>query len=723
MTVDFSHQIATELSLQEWQVRNAIELFDEGNTIPFVARYRKERTGELDEEELRKVQERHNYLRSLEERKAEVLRLIEEQGKLTPELAEKIQEAVKMQTVEDLYRPFRPKRRTRATIARERGLEPLAELISAQEGSGVDLDQLAQAYINLEQEVPDSKAALAGAKDILAEEVADAPEIRGVLRKLTWQTGMIVSTASGQDQAGVYQMYAEYQEPLSKVPPHRILALNRGEREELLRVQVVVSEPSQLVDAILNQVLRAAVSPWQEIWAEIVEDAYKRLLAPSLEREIRSELTEKAETQAINVFAQNLRALLLQPPIRGRRVLAIDPGYRTGCKVAVVNEYGDLLATETIYPHPPQQRWAEAKKLVSALVAERGVLLIAIGNGTASRETEQLAAEIIKEISSNSADLQYVIVSEAGASVYSASPLAREELPDLDVSLRGAVSIARRVQDPLAELVKIEPKAIGVGQYQHDVNQSQLAETLAGVVESAVNYVGVNLNTASPALLSYVAGVSSAVAKNMVSYRQEHGPFSSRAELLKVPRLGPATFRQCAGFLRIPESPYPLDNTAVHPESYQLTERILAQFGFTVADLKETRVAEVHQALSQADPKAVAEQLEAGIPTVRDILAAIFKPGRDPRDEMPAPILRTDVLSLEDLQPGMQLKGTVRNVVDFGAFVDIGVKQDGLVHISQLSDRYVKHPLEVVSVGDVVTVRVLEVDLQRQRIALSMKPI
>ncbi len=700
--------IAKEFGLSEWQVANTIELFDSGNTIPFVARYRKEQTGELDEEVLRRLQERLSYLRTLEARKQEVVRLIEEQGKLTPELQTAIAAATILQQVEDIYRPFRPKRRTRATVAKEKGLEPLADLLWAQQDRGISLAEIAQQYVDATKEVMTAADALAGAGDILAERIADDPVIRQRLRALTWQKGEIVSAPAGEDPQGVYRMYAEFREPLRKLPPHRILALNRGEKEEVLKVQIVLADPAEPVNAIMHLVVKPD-SPWPELLAEIAQDAYKRLLAPSIERELRNELTERAEAQAIEVFARNLRALLLQPPVKGHVVLGIDPGFRTGCKVAVVNPYGDLLEVATIYPHPPQKQWDAAQETLAALVAKYGVSLIAIGNGTASRETEQLAVELIAALAGKGqTNLHYLIVNEAGASVYSASSLAREELPELDVSLRGAVSIARRVQDPLAELVKIDPKSIGVGQYQHDVNQTKLAQTLGGVVESCVNYVGVDLNTASPALLSYVAGITPQVAKNIVVYRQEHGGFRSRAELLKVPRLGPATFQQCAGFLRISDGEEPLDNTAVHPESYELARKILADYPDKAL-------------LETATPAEIAAKYGAGQPTVRDIIASLLKPGRDPRAELPPPILRKDVLSLADLKPGMELKGTVRNVVDFGVFVDLGVEQDGLVHISQLSEKYVKHPLDVVSIGDVVTVRVLDIDHQRQRIALTMK--
>lgn len=700
--------IAQELKLNEWQVANTIELFDSGNTIPFVARYRKEQTGELDEEVLRRLQERLAYLRALEARKQEILRLIEEQGKLTAELRAEIEAATIVQQVEDIYRPYRPKRRTRASVAKEKGLEPLADLIWTQRDLGSSLEQIAEEYLNADKEVVTSADALSGARDILAERIADDAEIRQKLRALTWQKGEMVSSLAGEDPQGVYQMYAEYREPLRKLPPHRVLALNRGEKDEVLKVQINLADHAEPVNAIVRLVVKPD-SPWPAVLAEIAEDAYKRLIAPSIERELRNELTQRAEAQAIEVFARNLRALLLQPPLKGHVVLGIDPGFRTGCKVAVVNSYGDLLEVATIYPHPPQKQVAQAQQTLAALVAKYEVSLIAIGNGTASRETELLVVELLAALARDGRQkVQYIIANEAGASVYSASPLAREEFPDLDVSMRGAVSIARRVQDPLAELVKIDPKSIGVGQYQHDVNQAKLAEALAGVVESCVNFVGVDLNTASSSLLSYVAGITKQVAKNIVAYRQEQGGFRSRAELLKVSRLGPATFQQCAGFLRIADSGEPLDNTAVHPESYELARQILD-------DHPDKSM------LQAADAQELARKYGAGLPTVRDIIASLLKPGRDPREELPPPILRTDVLSLADLQPGMELRGTVRNVVDFGAFVDLGVEQDGLVHISQLSEKYVKHPLDVVSVGDIVTVRVLDIDRQRQRIALTMK--
>ena len=763
--------IARELGLETWRVENTVAMLDEGNTIPFIARYRKERTGELDEEALRNIQERLEYSRALAARKEEVLRLISEQGKLTGELAQAIAAAGKLQQIEDLYRPYRQKRRTRATIARERGLEPLADLIWAQEaeqqrdGGGRPLEtaaavieRLAARFVSPEKDVPDVSAAVDGAKDILAERLSDDAAIRTKLRDFTRRAADVTCGASDQvkaDSAGaaVYQMYLDYREPLRTMPPHRVLAINRGEREGFLRVALEVPDPETPIMLIRSVAIKNERSVFAATIIETCGDAYKRLLAPSLERELRAEATERAEEQAIGVFAKNLRPLLLQPPLRGHVVVGIDPGFRTGCKVAVVNPSGDVLDTATIYPHAPQNRRDEAKVVLAGLISSRGADVVAIGNGTASRETEQLVAELIDELASDSGQrvqpappsvpaqptfpaqpVRYAIVSEAGASVYSASRLAREELPDLDVTMRGAVSIARRLQDPLAELVKIDPKSIGVGQYQHDVNQTRLAEALRAVVESCVNWVGVDLNSASPALLEYVAGLSASVARNIVNYRREHGPFRSRKELLKVPRLGPRAFVQCAGFLRVPESGDPLDKTAVHPESYELARRIIPllqdnsvdQGGAELGDGLGTAL----EAGIGAGPggsrltwlaEELASSLGAGVPTVRDIIDALQKPGRDPREELPGPMLRTDVLTIEDLRPGMELQGTVRNVVDFGAFVDIGVKEDGLVHISQLADRYVKHPTQVVSVGDVVKVHVLDVDLARKRIALSMK--
>lgn len=709
-----AREIAAELGFAEWQVANTIALLDEGATIPFLARYRKERTGELDEEQLRAVEERLRQRRVLDERKEEVRRLLTEQGKLTAELAAALEAAGRLQDVEDLYRPFRQKRRTRATIARERGLEPLADLIWAQALTTGDPLSVAEGYVAPERQVPDAAAALQGAADMLAERLADDPGLRRRLRALTWQAGELVvratpeaaaaGAAEAAAKAATYRLYFDFREPLRKIPPHRVLAVNRGEREGVLKVSLELPDPAPLYQAAEQAAMRNPRSIFAGLLREVAQDAYKRLIAPSLEREWRAELTARAEAHAIRVFARNLRPLLLTPPLRGRAVLGIDPGFRTGCKVAVVGPLGELLATDVIYPHPPQNRREEARKRLLELVAEHGVSVIAIGNGTASRETEAVVAELT---AGSGGRLQYTIVSEAGASVYSASKLAREELPELDVSLRGAVSIARRVQDPLAELVKIDPQSIGVGQYQHDVDQAELARALGAVVESCVNFVGVDLNSASPALLGYVAGISATVARNIVAHRFAHGPFRSRAELLKVARLGPATFEQCAGFLRIPGAAEPLDGTAVHPESYALARRILAECG---GDLTAAPAAE-----------ELAARLGAGVPTVRDIIEALQKPGRDPREDLAGPVLRTDVLSLADLRPGMELSGTVRNVVDFGAFVDLGVKEDGLVHVSELADRFVRDPLEVVAVGDIVRVRVLAVDHQRKRIALSMR--
>jgi uncharacterized protein len=707
--------IAKELGLKEKQVESTISLLDEGNTIPFIARYRKEATGELDEVVLRKLEERLNYLRNLEQRKEEVLRLIEEQGKLTPELAEAIIKAAKLQEVEDLYRPYRQKRRTRATIAKEKGLEPLALLIVAEQEEKGKWEDIAAGYINNELEVFTAEDAINYAKDIVAELVSDDAGVRNKVRELTWKKGLIVSSIIA-DEKGTYQIYHDYQEPAAKIPPHRILALNRGEKEEA--IQIKVTAPMDEILQVLEKLLiKNPASIFTLHYREAIADGLKRLIYPSIEREIRSELTAKGEGQAISVFSKNLRQLLLQPPVKGKTVLGIDPGYRTGCKLAVVDETGKLLITGTIYPHPPQNQREQAKKTIHILVEQHGADIIAIGNGTASRETEALVAELIGE---QKLTLQYIIVSEAGASVYSASPLAREEFPEFDVSLRSAVSIARRLQDPLAELVKIEPKAVGVGQYQHDVTPKRLEESLKGVVEDCVNQVGVDLNTASASLLSYVAGLSMAVAKKIVAFREEKGKFRYRTDLLKVPRFGEKTFVQCAGFLRLPDGDNYLENTPVHPESYDLAQEILKLGDCSLADLRKN-LAKVKRELSRLVPEQLAAKLEAGLPTVRDIIDALLKPGRDPRDELPKPLLRSDITAIDNLTEGMVLWGTVRNVVDFGAFVDIGLKQDGLVHISQLADKYVKHPMEVVAVGDIVKVRITNIDKGRERIGLSMR--
>lgn len=715
----FANLIAAELGLKPWQVENTIKLLDEENTVPFIARYRKEATGELDENQIRMIAERVNYLRNLEKRKVDVIRHIAELEQLTPELEAAIRQATRLSEVEDLYRPYRPKRRTRATVAREKGLEPLARILWAQDPAAGSPIVAAQAFVNPDLGVESAEAALAGALDILAEEVSDQAEYRQYLREYTRRNGYITAKKV-KEGITPFDMYADYQEPLKSIPPHRVLAINRGEKEEVLKVGIAVEE-GPILAWLRGQIIKDSASPFAEVLTEMLNDSYKRLLAPSIERELRQELTEKAEEQAIKVFGANLKQLLLQPPVRNVKVLGIDPGYRTGCKLAVVDETGKVVAIGVIYPHPPQSQEAEARAELARLVQDHGVDLIAIGNGTASRETEQVVAAAIREYS---LPVQYCIVSEAGASVYSASKLAAEEFPDFDLTQRSAVSIARRLQDPLAELVKIEPKSIGVGQYQHDVNPKRLEEVLGQVVESAVNSVGVDLNTASFALLQYVAGIKTNVAKNIVAYREQHGKFRTRAELLKVPRLGQATFVQCAGFLRLPDGDNPLENTPVHPESYGLAEQILARIGFQPADLRQPeRLKALGQALAQLDPQQVAAELGAGVPTVRDIFEALQKPGRDPREDLPKPIFRQDVTSLDNLQEGMILTGTVRNIVDFGVFVDIGVKQDGLIHISRLTSRYIKHPLEVVKVGDILKVKVISIDRERGRIGLSLRDV
>ncbi|HEY3315110.1 MAG TPA: Tex family protein [Bacillota bacterium] len=722
--MDIVSRLTRELSLGLTQVQNAVKLFDEGNTIPFVARYRKELTGEMDENVLRDLSERLGYLRKLEERKEEVIRLIGEQGKLTPELEAKIVAADSLQEVDDLYLPFQPKRRTRAMIARERGLEPLAALLRAQSPEMPPAEEAAAPFVDPEKGVPTAEAALAGAMDIVAEEISDEAEVRKEVRGRTSAEGTLAvviadPTQAQAKEAAVYQMYFDYREPLAKMPPHRVLAINRGEREGALKVKLEAPRETLVYDLQRRAAKeeRSAAAPFLK---QAAEDSYDRLISPSIEREVRAELTVRAEEQAIRVFSLNLRNLLLQPPIRGRVVLGIDPAYRTGCKWAVVSETSKLLETGVIYPTVPQNDVAGATAVVKHLLKKYKIGAIAIGNGTGSRETEAFVADILHDLPDPSG-LGYVIVSEAGASVYSASKLAGQEFPELDVSVRGAISIARRLQDPLAELVKIEPKAIGVGQYQHDVDQGRLEDTLGGVVESVVNSVGVDLNTASPSLLSYVAGVTASVAKNIVAYRDKVGHFASREELMEVSRLGEATFTQCAGFLRIPGGSHPFDNTSVHPESYEAAEKFLRKFGFSPEDVGTARLALIKLKLKGVDLAKAATDIGVGLPTLRDIIDALEKPGRDPRDELPKPLFRTDVLTLDDLKPGMILKGTVRNVVDFGAFIDIGVKHDGLAHVSELSDRFVKHPADAVAVGDVVRCRVLGIDLQRSRISLSLK--
>lgn len=707
--------IAAQLSIPLTKVKSAVSLLDEGNTIPFIARYRKEMTGELDENDLRSIEEKLQYMRNLEERKREVIRLIDEQGKLTDSLRTSIQGAAKLQEVEDLYRPYRQKRKTRASVAKERGLEPLALWLWSQPRQGDPLAE-AERYVSEEKGVPTALDALQGASDILAENIADDAAIRSWVRKFTFDQSLLRTEAKDAGAESVYEMYYQYQEPVRKLPPHRILAINRGEREEVLRVSF--DTPADRVhEHIKRKLLRGGTaSAVREVLEALIEDAYKRLIAPSIEREVRGELTGKAEEHAITIFSENLRNLLLQPPVRGHVVLGVDPAFRTGCKLAVIDDTGKLLDVAVCYPTPPNNKVAEAEKLINGLIDQYKAELIVIGNGTASRETEQFIASLISK--RKQIGLKYIIVNEAGASVYSASKLAQEEFPKLDVAERSAVSIARRLQDPLAELVKIEPKAIGVGQYQHDVTQKRLDESLGGVVESAVNHVGVDVNTASASLLSYVAGINATLAKNIVKYREENGRFTKRQQLQKVPRLGAKSYEQCIGFLRIPDGKNALDRTPIHPESYEVVDGLLTELGLK-ADQIGTDTA--RERLLGLDAPQLAEKLHVGIPTLRDIIDSLLKPGRDPREELPAPIFHTDVLQIEDLSPGMELQGTVRNVIDFGAFVDIGIKNDGLVHISQLSDKFVKHPMDVVSVGDTVTVWVLSVDLKKGRVSLTMK--
>lgn len=715
--MDIHRTIAGELGIAARQVAQTIELFDDGNTVPFIARYRKEVTGELDETQIRAIEERLTYFRALEARRETALKSIDAQGKLTPDLEKAIRQATVRQEVEDLYLPYRPKRRTRATAAREKGLEPLAEMVLAQKRTTGTLDSYARPFLS--EEVPTIEDAYGGARDIVAETISEEASTRQVARQQSLKEGILACSkaAPDVDPQGTYQMYYDFEERLAQIPPHRLLAVNRGESEEALTVRLLA--PAETILAALE---RRWVTKPRSVFADQVHqalnDAYRRLIAPAIERELRSARTELAEEDAIHVFAANLRNLLLQPPLRGMVVLGIDPGYRTGCKVTVVDATSRFLEGVTIYPHEPQKRWDQAKEILKHLIHKHGVRTVAIGNGTASRETETLVAQTIGELPPETR-VQYVLVSEAGASVYSASELAREELPGMDVSMRGAVSIGRRLQDPLAELVKIDPRSIGVGMYQHDVDQRRLGQALDAVVESAVNYVGVDLNTASPALLSYVAGINKGTASNTVAYRDEHGPFRTRASLKKVKGLGPKAFEQAAGFLRIPDSRNPLDNTAIHPESYPAVKRLLDWMGVRG---EEPAPRGGLSALGKGQDLAqVAARIEVGLPTLRDIIDSLLKPGRDPRDELPPPLLRQDVLKIEDLEEGMVLQGTVRNVVPFGAFVDIGVKQDGLVHISQMADHYVRDPLDEVAVGDVVSVRVVQVDLQRGRIGLSMK--
>ncbi len=713
-----SQRIMNEFKLKPIQVENTVKLIDDGNTIPFIARYRKEMTGELNDEVLRDLFERLNYLRNLQARKDDVRRIIEEQGNLTEELDLSIKKAETLQEIEDIYRPFKPKRRTRASIAKEKGLEPLANILYIQNIYEGTIDEVASGYINEEKEVNSIEDALNGAMDIIAEMVSDNADYRKEIRTLTLTHGILESKAS-KDEPSVYEMYYDYKEPVSKIAKHRVLAVNRGEKEEFLRVSIEAPE-----DTIVDYLLKQTVSKSRSITTEYVEkataDAYERLIKPSIEREIRNELTEMSEEQAIKVFASNLKNLLLQAPVKAKVILGLDPAYRTGCKIAVVDETGKVLDTTVIYPTPPQSKVEEAKVKLKELICKHKVDIISIGNGTASKESEIFVADLIKELERK---VYYMIVSEAGASVYSASKIGSEEFPEYDVSLRSAVSIARRLQDPLAELVKIDPKAIGVGQYQHDMNQSRLGESLGGVVEDCVNSVGIDLNTASPSLLKYVSGVSSTIAKNIVSYREQNGKFKRRKELLKVKGLGPKAFEQCAGFLRITDGENVLDNTSVHPESYEAANRLLSTIGYNLGDVADKRITDLKSKVSKTDTDKLLLELGIGRPTLNDITDELLKPGRDPRDELPKPMLLSTIMNLEDLKPDMILTGTVRNVIDFGAFVDIGVHQDGLVHISHLCDRYVKHPMDVVSVGDIVKVKVLSVDPEKKRISLTMRDI
>ncbi|MGE7666330.1 Tex family protein [Ureibacillus composti] len=708
--------IAVDTKVKPHQAEAVIKLLEDGNTVPFIARYRKEATGSLDEVQIKSIEDRYHYIQQLEQRKEEVIRIIEEQGKLTEELEASIKGATILQRVEDLYRPFKQKRRTKATIAKEKGLEPLADLLM--EFGNTDVEELAHQFINEEIGVTNVEEALIGAKDILAERFADDASVRDKLRKLSWREGRILTSVKDvdKDEKKVFEMYYEYEEPVKHIVPHRILAVNRGEKEDILKVTIQIP---------LDQVIQIMEKEWIPVNSrsssiaqvkEAIEDGYKRLIQPSIERELRNELTEKAEAQAIHIFSENLRSLLLQPPIRGKMVLGVDPAYRTGCKLAVVDETGKMFEVTAIYPHPPKPDVEKSKAVVKAMLAKYPISIIAIGNGTASRETEQFIADVLKEIDT---DVQYVIVNEAGASVYSASEVARSEFPDLQVEQRSAVSIARRLQDPLSELVKIEPKAVGVGQYQHDVSQKKLAESLTFIVETAVNQVGVDVNTASSSLLQYVSGLSKTVAENIVNARSESGKFTSRAQLKKIPRLGAKTYEQAIGFLRIPDAKNPLDATGIHPESYKIAEEILS---FAKLTKKDVGTKKCEEAIAELDIKELSEKLGVGEVTIKDIVDTLMKPTRDPRDAFPQPLLKTDVLKMEDLQVGMELQGTVRNVVDFGAFVDVGVKQDGLVHISKLQKRRIKHPLEVVSLGDIVTVWVEKVEPEKGRISLTMLP-
>ena len=712
LVMNINHIIANELSVKLWQVDAAIKLIDEGNTIPFIARYRKPVTGELNDEQLRTLDERLKYLRNLEEKKKTVVDSITEQGKMTDEIMSKIAMAETIVAVDDIYRPFRPKRKTRATEAKAKGLEPLADIFLKQE-KNKDPEEEAKAFVNEEKGVANVAEAIQGAKDIIAEIVSDNDEFRKAIRNTVVKHGLIVSNTKNPEEKTPYENYYDYSEGVNKIPGHRILAINRGEKEKVLNVKIEM--PEENIIASLDKVIIKGESQFKPLLKEAIEDGFKRLIKPAIEREIRSQLTEKAEDGAITVFGQNLKQLLMQPPIAGRNVLGWDPAFRTGCKLAVVDNTGKVLYTTVIFPTAPQNKVAESKKIVLDIIKKYNVSLISLGNGTASRESEAVIVDIIKECPTK---VEYIIVNEAGASVYSASKLATEEFPNFDVGQRSATSMARRLQDPLAELVKIEPKAIGVGQYQHDMNQKKLDEALSNIVEDCVNNVGVDLNTASAPLLEYVSGISKTIAKNIVEYREENGQFQSRKDLLSVAKLGPKAFEQCAGFMRIREGKEPLDYTSVHPESYSSAKKLLKKYGFSTKDILGGNI---HLTDEIKDVKEVAEEIGTDPITLRDMIKELEKPGRDPREETPKPVLKSDVLDFDDLKEGMELKGTVRNVIDFGAFVDIGVHQDGLVHISEMSNKFIKHPLDVVSVGDVVDVRVLSVDKERKRIQLSMK--
>ena len=715
---NINHILSKELGISLKQVTSVIEMLDEGNTVPFIARYRKERTGGLTDEVLRKFNERLTYLRNLESRKEDVLRIIEEQEKLTPELKLKIEKATTLTEVEDIYRPFKAKKRTRATMAVEKGLKPLAELILSGEFNG-DILKEANKYINEEKDVKSEEEALQGAMDIISEIISDNADYRKWIRNFVQKDGIIQVKGSSEEQTP-YEMYYDYKEPVRTIPSHRILAINRGEKEKILSVKVTCND-DKIIDYLNKKVLKGNKIT-DKYLEESIKDSFKRLIYPSIEREIRSELTSKGEEGAIDIFKANLKALLMQAPIKGKVVMGFDPGFRTGCKVAILDETGKFVENTTVYPTAPQNRIDETISTLKKLIKKHGVQVISLGNGTASRESEEVIAKMLKEIKDETGkELFYVIVSEAGASVYSASELANKEYPDLDVTVRGAISIGRRLQDPLAELVKIDPKAIGVGQYQHDVTQKKLDESLAGIVEDCVNNVGVDLNIATPSLLSYISGINASIAKNIVDYREENGKFKSRKELLKVKRLGQKAYEQCAGFLRVMESKEALDNTSVHPESYKVAKELIKTLGYTEEDLKNGKLVDIDERVKAKGISNLAKELEVGEPTLNDIIKEIKKPGRDPREELPKPIFKSGVIEMKDLKPGMILMGTVRNVSDFGAFVDIGVHQDGLVHKSQMADRFVKHPLDIVKVGDVVEVRILDVDLKRKRISLSMK--